>query len=106
LGAAHLPGHGAPQIHRWLDAAADGLVLVHHQSILEQLPTFNSFAILSALYRIECLSERFLYVEDDMLFDAPVRAGDFLHDDGTLRLYPRLGLTCSPTDENRTSLSP
>jgi hypothetical protein len=96
----------APQIPRWLDVAADGLVLVHHQSILEQLPTFNSFAILSALYRIEGLSERFLYVEDDMLFDAPVTVGDFLHDDGTLRLYPRLGFTSRPADRNRTAMSP
>jgi hypothetical protein len=111
--AAHCPWAGrvhlvtaAPQIPRWLDVAADGLVLVHHDAILEQLPTFNSFAILSALYRIPGLSERFLYIEDDMLFGAAVTADDFLHPDGRLRLYPRLGFTQNPADSNRTALSP
>ena len=94
------------QIPRWLDVAADGLVLVHHDAILEQLPTFNSFAILSALHRIPGLSQRFLYIEDDMLFGAPVTEDDFLHSDGRLRLYPRLGFTQSPADGNQTGLSP
>jgi hypothetical protein len=111
--AAHCPWAGrvhlvtaAPQIPRWLDVAAPGLSIIHHPAILEELPTFNSFAILSALYRIPGLSRRFLYVEDDMLFGAPVTADDFLRPDGRLRLYPRLGFTQSATDSNRTQLSP
>jgi hypothetical protein len=111
--AAHCPWAGrvhlvtaAPQIPRWLDVGADGLVLVHHEAILEQLPTFNSFAILSALPRIAGLSERFLYIEDDMLFGAPVTIDDFLRPDGRLRLYPRLATTRSPADKDGTALSP
>jgi len=95
-----------PQIPAWLNTAADSLVLIHHQAILEQLPTFNSFAILSALYRTQGLSERFLYIEDDMLFGAPVMVEDFLLPDGRLRLYPRSGFTSDPADEVRITLSP
>ena len=111
--AAHCPWMGrvylvtaAPQIPHWLNSKAEGLSLVHHDAILEPLPTFNSFAILSALYRIPALSDRFVYVEDDMLFGAPVTQADFLRSDGRLRLYPRLGFSQSPADSNRTALSP
>lgn len=96
----------APQIPRWLNMAADGIVPIHHEAILEQLPTFNSFAILSALHRIDGLSERFLYIEDDMLFGAPVAVGDFLRPDGRLRIYPRLANTRKPAERDRTALSP
>jgi hypothetical protein len=94
----------APQVPRWLDAGS--VRLVHHDAILEQLPTFNSFAILSSLHRLEGLSRRFVYVEDDMLFGAPVSPGDFLLPDGRLRLYPRLNFTQGPSGAARDRLSP
>lgn len=94
----------APQVPRWLDRNA--VRLVHHDAILDQLPTFNSFAILSALYRLEGLSQRFVYVEDDMLFGAPVAPGDFALPDGRLLLYPRLNFTERAAGRNNTRLSP
>ncbi|MBV9550444.1 MAG: stealth conserved region 3 domain-containing protein [Alphaproteobacteria bacterium] len=94
----------APQIPRWLDTST--VRVVHHDAILEQLPTFNSFAILSALHHLPGLSERFLYVEDDMLFGRSISPDDFRLPDGRLRLYPRLNFTQSPHDTESMRLSP
>ncbi|MGB3408963.1 MAG: hypothetical protein WBA67_15885 [Jannaschia sp.] len=40
------------------------------------LPTFNSLAIESLLWRIEGLAERFLYFNDDVFLTAPLLPGD------------------------------
>lgn len=96
----------APQAPPWLDREA--VRLIHHDAILEPevLPTFNSFAILSALHRLPGLSRRFLYIEDDMLFGRPVRPADFADDAGRLRLFPRLGFTAPAGARQRSDLSP
>ncbi len=98
----------SPQIPRWLNPNAEGLSVIHHDAILEPrfLPTFNSFAILSALYRLEGLSDRFVYVEDDMLFGRPVTMADFLTEDGKVRLFPRLRFAQPPAAADRADLSP
>jgi hypothetical protein len=46
------------------------------------LPTFNSRAICSLLWRIEGLAERFLYLNDDFMLLRPVAQADFFGDDG------------------------
>jgi hypothetical protein len=77
-----------PQVPAWLDTSR--VNVVHHDQIFEQpsdLPTFSSFAIVSELDRIPGLSPRFLYLEDDRLFLAPVTLGDFVAQDGRLKLY-------------------
>ena len=96
----------APQVPRWLNPQS--VRLVHHDKIIpaEYLPTFSSFTIVSCLYRIEGLSERFLYVEDDMLFGTGVMPEDFVTGDGRLRLFPRLGHTAAPADRDRADISP
>jgi len=43
----------------------------------EQLPTFNSLAIETMLWRIEGLADRFLYFNDDMMPVGPVKPADF-----------------------------
>jgi hypothetical protein len=98
----------APQVPRWLNPNAEGLSIVHHDAILEPrfLPTFNSFAIFSALYRLEGLSDRFVYVEDDMLFGRPVTLDDFCDADGRMRLFPRLRHAPPPAVTDRADLSP
>jgi hypothetical protein len=98
----------APQVPRWLNPKADGLHIVHHDAILEArfLPTFNSFAILSALYRLEGVAERFIYVEDDMLFGRPATVADFLTEDGRMRLFPRLRFAQPAPGMDRAQLSP
>jgi hypothetical protein len=82
----------APQVPAWLAAGQPGLAIVHHDRIMapEDLPTFNSFAIVAALHRIPGLSRRFLYFEDDMLLAAPAAPAHFADADGTLRVYCRI----------------
>jgi hypothetical protein len=94
----------APQVPRWLNPQM--VRLVHHDAILEQLPTFNSFAILSALHRIEGLPRHFLYMEDDMLFGASVTPPFFLMEDWRHRLYPRLNFTRGSESQDDQTLSP
>ncbi len=62
-----------PQIPAWLDPSHPMIEVVHHDQIMtpEILPTFSSFCIVSHLHLLPGLSERFLYVEDDMLAMSP-----------------------------------
>ena len=66
-----------PQRPHWLNTQT--IRVVHHDEFLPAnvLPTFNSFAIVSGLHRIADLSRRFIYIEDDRLFLAPVQPGYF-----------------------------
>lgn len=56
------------------------LRIVLHEEIFEGytnvLPTFNSLAIESVLWRIDGLSERFLYFNDDVFLTAPLNPED------------------------------
>lgn len=56
------------------------ITLVAHAQIFEgfehALPTFNSLAIESLLWRIEGLSEQFLYFNDDVFLTAPLSPSD------------------------------
>lgn len=58
--------------------------LVDHREIFagfeQSLPTFNSRAIISMLWRIPGLSERFVYFNDDFSLLQPVDATDFFRD--------------------------
>lgn len=67
---------------------ADRLRLVDHREIFagheRHLPTFNSRAIITALWRIPGLAERFLYFNDDFALIQPVRPQDFFDGDTML----------------------
>ena len=97
-----------PQVPKWLNRDHPGLSVVHHDAFMpaDILPTFNSFAILSHLPRIEGLSPRFLYVEDDMFFGRPVERRFFETADGRIRIHRRLGRTRSPAKRGSDRLSP
>lgn len=97
-----------PQLPDWLDCEAPGLRIHHHDEIMDPaiLPTYNSFAILSHLHLIPGLSERFLYVEDDMLFDAEVARTHFLAPDGRIVVRRRLGRTAHPSRRDDETTSP
>ena len=60
--------------------------IVDHREIFsgheDVLPTFNSLAIETMLWRIPDLSEHFLYFNDDVFLTAPVTVADFFTDDG------------------------
>ncbi len=64
---------------------AGKLRLVDHREIFagyeRHLPTFNSRAIITALWRIPGLAERFLYFNDDFVLLQPVTPQDFFRDE-------------------------
>ena len=78
-----------PQVPSWLKTSHPRLTVVHHDEVMgpDLLPTFNSLAIISHLHHIPDLSQRFIYLEDDMLFLAPVTLDDFLSPDGLLWVF-------------------
>ena len=53
------------------------------------MPTFNSLAIETMLWRIEGLADRFLYFNDDMMLVGPVEPTDFFLNDGIVKLRGR-----------------
>lgn len=65
-----------------------GIRVVHHQDILEKqfLPTFSSRAVMSALHRIENLSERFVVFSDDIFLCREATMEDFFGTRGA-RVY-------------------
>jgi len=60
--------------------------IVDHVDIFREfsqfLPTFNSLAIESMMWRIPELSEHFIYFNDDVFVTAPVAKADFFDNDG------------------------
>ena len=78
---------------KWINKEHPKLVLVKHSDYIpeEFLPTFNSYTIEAFLHRIPCLSEQFVYFNDDFFLNAPVLPDTFFRD----------GLPC---DNNAESL--
>lgn len=68
-----------------LTGYADKVRVIDHQHIFRGyehcLPTFNSLSIESLLWRIEGLSERFIYFNDDCLLLRPIAYEDFFRED-------------------------
>jgi hypothetical protein len=67
--------------------------IVDHREIFrgyeQLLPTFNSLAIETMLWRIEGLADRFLYFNDDMMLVGPVKPTDFFSRGGKVKLRGR-----------------
>ncbi|MEV6167595.1 stealth family protein [Streptomyces sp. NPDC051954] len=76
------------QIPAWLDPDAEGITVIDHRDILpaDALPVFNSHAIESRLHHIPGLSEHYLYFNDDVFINRPVRAEHFFHGNGIARI--------------------
>ncbi|MEQ6204386.1 hypothetical protein ABMC88_15205 [Sulfitobacter sp. HNIBRBA2951] len=73
--------HGeAPDLSGLPQALAAKVRIVPHAQIFAgyetALPTFNSLSIESVMWRIDGLSERFLYFNDDVFLTAPLRVSD------------------------------
>lgn len=62
-------------VPQWLNTEHPKLHIVNHRDYIpeEYLPTFNSHTIELNLYRIDGLSEQFVYFNDDMFLTAPVK---------------------------------
>lgn len=102
-----------PQVPSWLDTSHPRIAVIHHDQVMDPsyLPTFNSLAIISHLHRIPGLSQRFIYLEDDMLLLAPVTLEDFVASDGLQyafaerRTAPRLEQIVDPSREGGWNLA-
>jgi stealth protein CR2/Stealth-like protein len=95
-----------PQVPAWLNRAT--VRVVHHDEFIpaERLPTFNSFAIVSQLHLVADISRRFVYVEDDRLFGAPVAPGDIFDGAGRPRVMFQRRHTIAPARLDDVRLSP
>ena len=66
-------------VPEWLETSHPKLKIIRHSEFIpaEYLPTFSSHTIELNMWRIEELSEHFVYFNDDMLLTAPVKKSDF-----------------------------
>jgi hypothetical protein len=76
------------QLPDWLNPEAEGVTVVDHRDIFPDsaLPVFNSHAIESRLHHIAGLPEHYLYFNDDVFINRPVRAEHFFHGNGIARI--------------------
>ncbi|WP_303840630.1 stealth conserved region 3 domain-containing protein [Selenomonas ruminantium] len=67
------------QYPKWLNKSCKKLKLVDHKDFIPQkyLPTFNANTIEMNLHRIEGLSEKFIYFNDDMFVLKKTKKSDF-----------------------------
>lgn len=81
----------ADQLPGWLDVDQPGLTVVDHRDLLGAhtvLPTFNPYAIESAVHEIDGLAERFLYLPGNVYFGRPVTRTTFFTANGIPRVPP------------------
>lgn len=74
----------------WLRDDHPKLTIVQHEEIFSDpsaLPVFNSHAIESQLHHIPGLTERYLYLNDDVFFGRPVRPELFFHSNGLAKFF-------------------
>lgn len=72
------------QVPKWLNTNQDKITVIDHKDIIDKkyLPIFNSSAIELNLDRIPNLSEQFVYFNDDMFLNRPVKKRDFFNKNG------------------------
>lgn len=78
------------QIPHWLDLDNPRVTLVTHDDIFpnkSHLPTFSSPAIESHLHRIKGLSNKFIYLNDDIMFAQKVWPEDFYTNSRGFKVY-------------------
>lgn len=63
----------------WLNIEHPKLKIINHKDFIpsQYLPTFSSSAIETNIWRIEDLSEHFIYFNDDVYLTSPVEKSDF-----------------------------
>ncbi|KAG0268638.1 Xanthine phosphoribosyltransferase 1 [Actinomortierella ambigua] len=91
------------QVPQWIDPQAlanrHDIRISHHANVFETadyLPTFNSLAIESQLYRLPDISDVFVYLNDDTFYNRPLSSADIwtpmygfvFHFESTLTVTP------------------
>lgn len=78
------------QTPHWLDTSHPRVTVVDHRDIFPSgagLPTFNSHAIGANLHHLEGLSERYLYLNDDLFFGRPISPSLFFPSSGLINFH-------------------
>ncbi|XP_060050232.1 N-acetylglucosamine-1-phosphotransferase subunits alpha/beta isoform X2 [Erinaceus europaeus] len=78
------------QIPSWLNLDNPRVTIVTHQDVfrnLSHLPTFSSPAIESHIHRIKGLSQKFIYLNDDVMFGKDVWPDDFFSHSKGQKVY-------------------
>ena len=73
----------------WLDTSVKGVKIVDHKDIFadaKALPVFNSHAIGAQLHHIKGLSDRYLYLNDDVMFGRAISPQAFFYGSGIAKL--------------------
>ena len=94
------------QAPKWLKPSK-ALTLVDHRELIlpQSLPTFDSGNIESYIHRIEGLSERYFYLNDDVFFGAPVKLSDWFWSGGVYTAWSDdEAVTDEPLRPDATSL--
>jgi len=66
------------------------VTIVHHETIFPNkgdLPTFNSHAIECNLHRVPGLSEKYIYMNDDLFFAQVVGPNQFFDESGHMKIF-------------------
>lgn len=90
------------QVPEWLNTDHPKITVIDHREIFTDpsvLPVFNSHAIESQLHHIPGLSERYLYMNDDLFFMRPVSPELFFTSNGLSKFFP----SRAPLDIHDTS---
>lgn len=69
---------------KFLDTKSSKIVLVDHKELIEPsfLPTFDSNTIDLNIHKIDGLAEHFVYFNDDIYINRPLKKSDFFSEDG------------------------
>lgn len=91
----------------WLDAGHGRVKVVDHTEIFEDvdaLPSYNSHAIGSQIHRIPGLSDHYLLMNDDVMFNRVVSPHDFFTPIGQLKIFFSRSRRPDISRERQTSL--
>jgi len=83
------------QIPMWLNTESDYINIITHSEIYPDqtdLPTFSSLSIETHLHRIKNLSQKYLYLNDDISFISAVCLSDFYSQDNGFKVYLQTGI--------------
>ena len=96
----------AGQVPAWLNEEHPRITVIDHQDIFADprvLPVFNSHAIEAQLHRIPGLSDRYLYMNDDIFFGREVAPETFFHGNGIAKFFPSDALIGAPDPDHMSA---
>ncbi|KAJ3426245.1 hypothetical protein M0812_28697 [Anaeramoeba flamelloides] len=75
----------------WINKEAPGKIIVYDRCTIienpDHCPTSNSFAVFSALHKVEGLADKFILIDDDVFINQPLTPDYFFTEEGFPRVY-------------------